>query len=259
MAIGLFDSGIGGLTVLKALKEKWPQQDFVYLADTARLPYGAKSLATIRHYVEHNVRFLQSFKLKALVIACNSASTAVLQDPITTTVPMFNVVEPGARMAAHRSTTHRIGVLGTRATVLSGAYPKQIQLHLKQAHVVQQACPIWVPLVEEGWVDDPITNLVVFRYVAAILRENVDTLVLGCTHYPVLTPAIRKACGPNIELVDSNAGLMEDLEKSVKPGQGTGRLHLMVTDDSPRTREMAQWLLGDHQITTYEAVDVIVP
>src|SRR5665213_2683738 len=183
-AIGVFDSGVGGLTVLNALKTRWPAENFVYLADTARLPYGSKSLHTIHQYADQNVRYLAKYKVKAVVVACNSASTAILEAPLKSSIPILNVVEPGARKAVEFSAQKRIGVLGTRATVMSEAYPKAILKIAPEAAVFQQPCPLWVPLVEEGWIEDPITNLIVYRYINSMAREQVDTLILGCTHYP---------------------------------------------------------------------------
>src|ERR1700733_3088368 len=143
--VGVFDSGVGGLTVLNSLKRRWPAENFVYLADTARLPYGSKSLQTIHHYVEQNVRCLAKFKVKAVVVACNSASTAILEAPLKSSIPILNVVEPGARKAVEMSPLKRIGVLGTRATVISEAYPRAIRKLAADAFVLQQACPLWVP------------------------------------------------------------------------------------------------------------------
>lgn len=257
-AVGVFDSGVGGLTVLNALKKRWPAENFVYLADTARLPYGSKSLHTIHQYCAQNVRVLEEYKVKAVVIACNSASTAILEMPLNSSLPILNVVGPGARKAVEASSANRIGVLGTRATVLGEAYVHQIKKLAAEAFVVQQACPLWVPLVEEGWVDDPITNLIVFRYLSGIARENVDTLILGCTHYPALKTAIQKAVGTQINLIDSSLGLIEDLEnlKVCKEGPGNGRIQMLCTDFSPRLEETFKLLLGDTKYDALETIDL---
>ncbi len=258
MPIAVFDSGVGGLTVLTALKKRWPSQDFIYLADTARLPYGSKSLHTIRQYVEQNIRFLTSeFKPRAVVIACNSASTAILESPVAASVPVFNVVEPGARKAVESTKSQRIGVLGTRATVFSEAYPKAIRKLNPSVEVFQQPCPLWVPLVEEGWIDDPVTNLIVFRYANAIAQKKIDTLILGCTHFPVLSATIQRAVGPDVKLVDSSPGLIEDLAKDViKIPQGTGKLQIYCTDFSPRLEETMRLLLGPLKYDSLEPVDI---
>ena len=254
--IGVFDSGVGGLTVLKALRQNFPQENFVYLADTARLPYGSKSMTTVSQYVEQNLRLLRQYDVKAVVIACNTASTAVLERPIQIDIPVFNVVEPGARTAVKISQSHRIGVLGTRATVQSDAYTKAIRKLHPEALVFQTACPLFVPLVEEGWIDDPITNLIAFRYIQSVIRQKIDTLILGCTHYPALRAAIAKAAGSGVELVDSARGLVEDLKTlSLKAHGPEGELHILATDYSPRLEETIHLLLGD-QTFTLETVDI---
>jgi glutamate racemase len=257
-AIGVFDSGVGGLTVLNALKHRWPAENFVYLADTARLPYGSKSLHTIHQYSEQNIRVLQKFKVKAVVVACNSASTALLESPLKSSIPILNVVEPGARKAIETSPSKRIGVLGTRATVASEAYPKAILKLAPEAFVVQQPCPLWVPLVEEGWIDDPLTNLIVYRYVGGLAHHNLDTLILGCTHYPALKTAISKAVGPAIHLVDSSQGMIEDLEKLkvCHEGNGHGHVRMLCTDFSPRLEETFKLLLGEVRYDALEVIDL---
>jgi glutamate racemase len=259
-AIGVFDSGVGGLTVLRALKARWPAENFIYLADTARLPYGSKSLHTISQYVEQNIAFLRRYDLKAVVVACNSASTALLERPLQSDIPVFNVVEPGARKAVEASPSGRIGVLGTRATVHSEAYPRAIHKLLPTAEVSQQPCALFVPLVEEGWVDDPVTNLIVYRYVNALTRGQapVDTLILGCTHYPVLRAAIAKAAGAVVHLVDSSQGLIEDLERARIPMTDgpRGRTTILCTDYSPRLEETIRLLLDGLHIDAIETVDI---
>lgn len=255
-AIGVFDSGVGGLTVLKALRERWPSENFIYLADTARLPYGSKSLTTIHNYVGQCLRFFSRFPLKAVVVACNTASTAILEHPIPYDVPVLNVVHPGARKAVELSDGGRIGVLGTRATVFSEAYPHAIRKLKPEVTVFQQACPLWVPLVEEGWVDDPVTNIIVYRYVSMVLREQVDTLILGCTHYPVLAAAIRKAAGPGVKLVDSSMGLIEDLQTLGLRESGPGSTKIMCTDFSPRLEETVRLILGPGDFGKIETVDL---
>jgi glutamate racemase len=257
-AIGVFDSGVGGLTVLNALKRRWPAENFVYLADTARLPYGSKSLQTIHHYCEQNVRFLEKYKVKAVVVACNSASTAILESPLKSSLPILNVVAPGARKAVESSPTQRIGVLGTRATVISEAYPHAIRKLAAGAFVIQQACPLFVPLVEEGWIDDPITNLIVFRYINMMAREQVDTLILGCTHYPALRRSIQKAVGNTIHLIDSSQGLIEDLEKLglCREDGSSGKIQMLCTDFSPRLEETFKLLLGDIRYDSIETIEL---
>jgi glutamate racemase len=258
-AIGVFDSGVGGLTVLKALQNHWPHENFVYLADTARLPYGSKSLHTIHHYAEQNIRFLMKYGVKAVIVACNSASTAILEQPLSMELPVFNVVQPGARKAVEASASRRIGVLGTRATVLSEAYPHAIRRLVPDAEVFQQPCPLLVPLVEEGWLDDPITNLVVYRYLGGLMTQNIDTLILGCTHYPALRRCIEKVAGKTMQLVDSSMGLVEDLENSglLKSDRSQkGHVKVLCTDFSPRLEETFRLLLDGVQYDSLETVNL---
>jgi glutamate racemase len=257
-AVGVFDSGVGGITVLKELKKRWPHENFLYLADTARLPYGTKSSVTIRNYVEQNFRFLLKHDLKAIVVACNSASTAILEEPVPCPIPVFNVIGPGARKAVSVTVSGRIGVLGTRATVASEAYPHAIRRLNKDIQVFQQACPLWVPLVEEGWLKDPVTNLIVYRYVTEVIQKQVDTLILGCTHYPALHDGIRRVTGQSIELVDSSMGLIEDLlaAKICEDRDETppGRLDMLCTDFSPHLIETFRLLLDGIAYDSLETV-----
>ncbi|MGE4130503.1 MAG: glutamate racemase [Bdellovibrionales bacterium] len=254
--IAVFDSGVGGLTVLRALRKKWPGENFLYLADTARLPYGNKSLGTIQKYVDQNIRFLETYSPKAIVVACNSASTALLNTTKKYNLPVFNVIEPGARQAVAKSENGRIGVLATRTTVHSEAYPKAIRKLKPETEIFQQACPLWVPLVEEGWIEDPVTNLIVYRYASRIFQQNVDTVVLGCTHFPVLIPAILKAVQYPVHLIDSSLGLIEDLA-AIDPNTAPsgGRLDILSTDFSPRLEETIRLLLGE-PFDSLELVDL---
>ena len=258
-AIGVFDSGVGGLTVLRELKARWPNENYIYLADTARLPYGNKSLHTVHNYVEQCLKFFKSYDLKAVVVACNTASAAIIEQPIKSEIPVFNVIEPGARKALEASASGRIGVLATRATVFAEAYPHAIRkLRPDGVEVFQQACPLWVPLVEEGWIDDPVTNIIVYRYISSILKNNVDTLIMGCTHYPVLRASIAKAAGKSVQLVDSALGLTEDLASQIEmtDGPGPGKVQILATDFSPRLEETARLLLRGPPFDSIEPVDL---
>lgn len=261
-AIGVFDSGVGGLTVLDALVRAFPQENFVYLADTARLPYGSKTIDTIHNYLKQNVAFLERQQVKAVVVACNSASTALLQFGDSFSLPVFNVIEPGARVAVAHSQSQRIGVLGTRATVLSQAYPQAIHRLNPKAVVSQVPAPLLVPLVEEGWLDDPITNLIVYRYLSTVLPEQPDTLILGCTHYPALRQAIARACPPSLTLIDSTTGLIEDLKNAydsgalAEPRKAHGFVRILCTDLSPRLQDLAELLLKSATPEGFEQVDI---
>lgn len=263
--IGLFDSGIGGLTVLKSLMTALPQETFVYLGDTARLPYGSKSPSTIDRYVRQNIRFLTDMDVKAIVVACNSASTVLLgvsRDEFP--IPVYNVIEPGAATALSVTKSKRIGVLGTKATVSARAYVKTLLQLEPNATVFQQACPLLVPLVEEGWEDDPLTNLVIYRYLTPILQNGIDTLIMGCTHYPALRQGIAKVAGSHVQLVDSADAIAKAITEDIAQGRlHAGRtrapLKVMTTDVSPSFSEVATRLMHPIGIPPLEEVDIGTP
>lgn len=254
--IAVFDSGLGGLTVLKELHRQLPQEDFIYLGDTARLPYGTKSLETIRNYADQNIRFLKELNVKAVVVACNSASSALLYKKPNSPIPIYNVIEPGARKAIEMSVSQRIGVIATRATVAGLAYVRSIKHFSENIEIYQQACPLLVPLVEEGWLDDPLTNLVIYRYLNPLLLSNIDTLILGCTHYPILKPALIKVTGPNIQLVDSAQSVAAWVKKDIQQGnlaanpQGQGKIRLLATDNADHFQAVAARIL--HPIVVHQ-------
>ncbi len=263
--IGLFDSGIGGLTVLRSLMESLPSEAFVYLGDTARLPYGSKSPQTIERYLLQNISFLNTLGVKAIVVACNSASTALLGKTHWFPVPVYNVIEPGARTALESTSSKRIGVLATRATVAAESYVNSLKRLDASVEVFQQACPLLVPLVEEGWEENPVTLEIVGRYLAPLLQggaKGIDTLVLGCTHYPALRKAIAKVAGPGVALVDSAHAVLEQIQGDMTSGKlkpGTGRaaaLRVMATDVSPGFLEVARRLMRPHSVTELVAVDI---
>jgi glutamate racemase len=247
--IGVFDSGIGGLTVVAALQELLPSETIFYIGDTARVPYGGKSRKTIERYSVEIGGLLLAEQAKALVVACNTASAlAVPRMKEIFRVPVQGVVGPGAAAAVRSSTNKRIGVIGTRATIASGAYEHAISLEDPNAQVFSAACPLLVPLIEEGLFEDPVTDQLLARYLAPLLDQQIDTLVLGCTHYPLLRTAIARAAGAGVTLVDSarNCALaVQDLLAahglSAPPDQ-LGRLHVALTDSTEgflRTAEKA--------------------
>jgi len=201
---GIFDSGIGGLTVLKEILEKLPHENTIYLGDTARVPYGIRSPETVTRYSFENTRFLSAKDIKILVIACNTASSVSL-DAVRHTfpVPVVGVIEPGAKAAAAATKKKRIGVIGTEATVRSNSYRRAIQAIDNAIEVFSIPCPLFVPLVEEGWTEGQITEMVAERYLAGIRENGIDTLVLGCTHYPLLKPVLSKIMGSEVRLIDS--------------------------------------------------------
>src|SRR5204862_5371950 len=202
--IGVFDSGIGGLTVVKGLRDLLPNESISYLGDTARVPYGPKSAETVQRYAIELAEMLIKQNAKALVVACNTVSSVAL--PALTekfSVPVIGVIEPGARAALAASRNRHIGVIGTRATIRSGAYEKALRAADETVRVSSRACPLLVPLIEEGLLNDAVTDQVIMRYLQPLLADGIDTLVLGCTHYPLLTNAIARAVNGQIVLVDS--------------------------------------------------------
>ncbi len=202
--IGIFDSGVGGLTVYRAIRNAFPEEDLIYFGDTARVPYGPKSPNTIIEYSVQNARFLLQQGIKTLIVACNtSSSVAIPHLRQLTDIPIIGVIEPGSEVAVRSSRTGRIGVIGTEGTVRSEAYGKAIKLLRKDAEVYSKPCPLFVPIVEEGWQDHEIARKVVSEYLAEILQKDIDTLVLGCTHYPLLSHVIQSYMGDKVKLVDS--------------------------------------------------------
>ncbi len=215
-AIGMFDSGIGGLTVYRALKEKLPRERIIYLGDTARLPYGSKSAETIVKFSEENARFLLTQEIKILVVACNSSSAYALgrlQEILP--IPVVGVIEPGARAAAHMA-RQAVGVIGTAATIMSRAYENSIREKNPRLRIVSRDCPLFVPLVEEGWIDHAVTRLVVEEYLLPLQRQGIDALVLGCTHYPVLKGVITQVMGDAVRLIDSALTTAEEVGVMLK-------------------------------------------
>lgn len=251
--IGVFDSGVGGLTVVKALAERLPRENLVYFGDTARVPYGGKSASTIARYANEIISFLLAADVKALVIACNSISAVAAEDirRDRAGMPVLDVITAGAKTAAAKTKNKRVGVVGTIATVDSQAYPQKIKAIDPDVAVSSAACPLFVPLVEEGWVDDEVTAMVARRYLDPIAAQGVDTLVLGCTHYPLLRPLLQRLY-PGLGIVDSAvATAQETFEKLQKAGllndgtQETGRRRFVVSDRPQRFRETAELFLGE--------------
>lgn len=201
--IGVFDSGVGGLTVVKEIMRQIPGETIVYFGDTARLPYGSKSKETVITYTRQIIRFLMGKGVKAIVIACNTASAFALETVKTEIeLPVIGVVKPGAKVAAETTRNGKIGVIGTEGTIHSGIYNEFLSRTNPQVKVFGKACPLFVPLVEEGLIDDPITIEMIRRYTAGLMEQDIDTLVLGCTHYPLLRKNIQKVVGDQIALVN---------------------------------------------------------
>lgn len=250
--IGIFDSGVGGLTVQRALLEAVPGADTIYLGDTARVPYGTKSAATVTAYSIRNARVLQERGIDLLVVACNTASAVALPAlRAALPVPVLGVVEPGARAAAAASRSGRIGVIGTAGTIASGAYERAIRALAPGSTVTAQPCPLFVPLVEEGWLDDEVTEAVVRRYLAPLQAAHVDALVLGCTHYPLLKPLIARVLGPGVTLIDSAEETARELahvlagRELAASARATPSLRIVVTDAPDAFLRQAVRFLGE--------------
>jgi glutamate racemase len=248
--IGVFDSGIGGLTVLQALVELMPREDFIYLGDTARLPYGTKSNEVIIRYSRENTEFLLAKDIKLLVVACNTASAVALEEIARATiVPVIGVIEPGARAAVKASRSGKIGVIGTEATIASGAYTRMIQRLRPRAEIYTRACPLLVPLVEEGWTDNLIAEQTVAHYLGSLKDSGIDTLLLGCTHYPLLRALFGRVLGRGVRLIDSAtataAAVRERLAASgLGRREGAGRQSFFVTETPERFIRVGRRFLG---------------
>ncbi|MCS7262226.1 MAG: glutamate racemase [Aquificaceae bacterium] len=251
MKIGVFDSGVGGLTVLKALLELHAQADFVYLGDTARVPYGDKSAQTVIRYSLECAEFLMGEGIELLVVACNTASShaiEVLRERLP--VPVFGVIEPGVSRALSTTCKGKVGVIGTRATISSGVYQRLLQE--RGVEVFPKACPLFVPMVEEGILSGGIAREVVAYYLQELKDKDIDTLILGCTHYPLLRPLIEEFMGEGVKVVDSAESLAVQIEPFVKKG-GSSRLELFFTDRSPSLEFLVELLLGklvDYKLLT---------
>ncbi len=245
--IGIFDSGVGGLTVFKEIRKQFPKEDIVYFGDTARVPYGPKSYSTVSAYSIQNARFLLQRGAKIIVIACNTSSSISLkqlQDSLP--VPVIGVIEPGAKSAVNATRNGKIGIIGTEGTVRSKAYFREITDLKKDCRVFSRACPLFVPLAEEGWEDHPVTTLTIKEYLKPLLDKEIDTLVLGCTHYPILKESIQKVVGDNIVLVDSAEAISQQLYEILpeKENEGTGEDHFFVSDNEDKFRQIASRILN---------------
>ncbi len=254
--IGVFDSGMGGLTVLKALASRLPNERFVYLGDTARLPYGTKSAETVQAYALQATRLLLDEGVKMLVIACNTASAVALDglQQAFTPIPVIGVIEPGARAGVAATVNRRIAVIATEGTVRGGAYARAIRKLMSDAKIVQQPCQVFVALAEEGWIDSPATRAAAEHYLGALFAspEAPDTLVLGCTHFPVLANAIKAVIGGRVALVDSaetTAAAVADTLARTGLASGTkareaGAVRFFATDSPERFARVGAIFLG---------------
>jgi len=256
--IGVFDSGLGGLTVAHAIMRRLPNESLIYFGDTARVPYGPKSPDTVRRYSREIAAFLLDQGVKAIVVACNTATAHAL--PMLRKeldVPVLGVVEPGARAAVRASRSGHIGVIATEGTIRSGAYERAIHAAAPAADVTALACPLFVPLVEEGWTDHDATRLVAREYLGPVGRQGVDTLVLGCTHYPLLKPLIASVVGPAVQLIDSAEETAADTERMLREHglvtQSSEAVYRFIASDDPQQfLGLGQRFFGD----TIERVEI---
>lgn len=263
LPVGVFDSGIGGLTVVRQIRRVLPHEDLIYLGDTARVPYGTKSPGTVVRFACEDTQFLVQERVKAVVVACNTASAWALPTlERRFDLPIFGVITPGAEMALKRSRSGRIGVIGTAATIRSQAYTRAISARDENAKVFARACPLLVPLVEEGWVNRPVTRAILRLYLWPLLRQGIDTLVLGCTHYPLLKTAIRAVAGRNVTLVDSAGSCAESLRTSLatlgllnRTRRRGGMIRPFVTDEVERFESLSRRFLSA-AIGSPKAVDL---
>ena len=252
--IGIFDSGLGGLTVAHAILERLPRDATIYFGDTARVPYGPKSAETVRRYSREIADWLLGQGVKAIVIACNTSTAHALQAlQARSPVPVIGVIEPGARAAVAASGGRPIGVIGTAGTIASGAYERAIARLDPDASVIAAACPLFVPLVEEGWFDHPATRLIAEQYLAPLRRGGVGTLVLGCTHYPLLAPLLQETMGPEVRLIDGGAETARGLARLLRERgleapdtnpAGAASHRFAVSDDPARVGVVGSRFLG---------------
>ena len=254
LPIGVFDSGVGGLTVLRALRAALPAEDFLYLGDTARLPYGTKSAATVSRYAAQAADALAGRGIKCLVVACNTASSVAIPELAArlAPVPVIGVIEPGAAAAVKATRNGRIAVIATEGTVRGGAYPRSIAVLAPDVVVTQKACPLFVSLAEEGWTDGPIVEAVARRYLEPMFegRDAPDTLLLGCTHFPALIAPVRRIVGSSVTIVDSAettaSAVRENLDKlELRRGRGIGTVRLLATDGPERFARVGSVFSGE--------------
>ena len=252
-AVGVFDSGVGGLTVFREMMKQMPKERLIFFGDTARVPYGSKSKETVTQYSRQIIRFLKSQSVKAIVVACNTASALVLDDiERDIDIPIIGVVKPGAVSAAKRTKNGRIGLIGTEATISSGIYERILHETDDSFRIIGKACPLFVPLVEEGLIDDPVTTEIAGRYLADLIDSGIDTLIMGCTHYPLIKDTLGKIVGDKVELVNPayetalecsqmlrENGIMNDREIEL----GETPYRFFVSDEAEKFKTIANMIL----------------
>jgi glutamate racemase len=261
--IGVFDSGVGGLTVVKQLMKEMPSEDIIYFGDTARVPYGTKSPSTIKKFSIENVLFLLNFNVKLIIIACNTSSAIGL--PFLSryfSVPIIGVIKPGAKAAIRSTRNGRIGVIGTTATIASKAYENEIKAINPGIKAYSRNCPLFVPLVEEGWAGDGIVDIAARKYLAPLKDKKIDTVILGCTHYPLIKQAIQDVMGKQVKLVDSAEETAKEAKSLLEecgmkyPGKRAGRVKYYVSDAPEKFLTVAKKFLGKSVKTAEQVKDV---
>ncbi len=263
-SIGIFDSGIGGLTVAKEIIKHLPSENIIYLGDTARVPYGTKSKNTVIKYADSNSEFLLSKGIKLLVVACNTASAHAIKSlEEKLSIPVVGVIKPGAKKAVESTQNGNIGVIGTPSTINSGAYQREIKKINPEVKVFSKACPLFVPLAEEGWFDNDIAKSVAVKYLSELKEHKIDTLILGCTHYPILKKTIEKVMGEDVLLIDSAEQISLKVASIInrngtvkKESSNISKRIYYLTDNSDTFISVANRFLGE-DITEVKIVDIV--
>ena len=249
--IGIFDSGVGGLTVVKQIFKRLPNEEIVYLGDTARVPYGTKSPETIKRFAVENADFLMKFKVKLIVVACNTVSSTsldILREKFS--IPIVGVIKPGAEKAVQITRNNKVGIIGTYTTVKSKAYEKEIRHFSRDVETASKACPLFVPLVEEGWLKEEITFSIVKKYLKPLMAKKIDTLILGCTHYPLLKSVISKAIGKEVKIIDSASSVADEVHNilmsfgALREGARKPRHRFFATDAVEHFVRVGEKFLG---------------
>ncbi len=251
--IGVFDSGVGGLTVARSMRKHLPGEDIIYFGDTARVPYGNKSRSTIIRFSREIMTFLMKHRVKTVVVACNTVSSFSLPSLVRYyPLPVTGVIRPGVKEAVSVTENKRIGVIGTSSTIASGSYAKELAKFGRAYRLFPQSCPLFVPLVENGLVDDPVTYEMAGRYLNDLKASGVDTLILGCTHYPLLKEVISDVIGHGVSLVDSSLAVTNEVKEvlaknglEAPPGRKKGNMRCYVSDDREGFRKLARTILGE--------------
>ena len=248
-SIGVFDSGVGGLTVVKEIRKRLPEESIVYFGDSARVPYGTKSKDTILRFAKEDIEFLQNFDVKVIVSACFSVSSNALEElKKEFSIPIIGMIEPGIRALKNHS-FHKIGVIGTDATIESGAFENKLREKFKDVEIFPVACPLFVPLAEEGWVDGNIPELVAKEYLSPLIEQNIDALIFGCTHYPLLDSVIKNIVGDKVKIIEPGkevALLLDDfLEDNSMKSEKKGSLSIYLSDIPRNFRKTVANFLGE--------------